>query len=170
MKLKIVSLVLAATLIISCGTTYTSTSNNAAYNVTVPESIQGHFAAQYPDATNIVWNSYDAAVVPLDWEMTGWTVLDNKDYAVSFDVGNNKYYAWYDDNGTLVGSAYAISDYSQLPYAVSTMLQYSYRDYSIDAVQRAMWGTQSAYEIKLKSGDNKTKLLVDSKGNILKTK
>jgi hypothetical protein len=158
MKLKIVSLVLAATLIISCGTTYTSTSNNAAYNVTVPESIQGHFAAQYPDATNIVWNSYDAAVVPLDWEMTG-----------CFDVGNNKYYAWYDDNGTLVGSAYAISDYSQLPYAVSTMLQNSYRDYSIDAVQRAMWGTQSAYEIKLKSGDNKTKLLVDSKGNILKT-
>jgi hypothetical protein len=50
------------------------------------------------------------------------------------------------------------------------MLQNSYRDYSIDAVQRAMWGTQSAYEIKLKSGDNKTKLLVDSKGNILKTK
>ena len=94
MKLKIVSLVVAITLLVSCGTTYTSTSNNAAYNVSVPSSIQGHFAVQYPDATNIVWNAYDAATVPIDWEMTGWTMLDASDYVVTFDVGTNKYYAW----------------------------------------------------------------------------
>jgi hypothetical protein len=170
MKLKILSLGVATTLIISCGTTYTSTSNNAAYNVSVPSPIQGHFAAQYPDATNIVWNSYDVNTVPVDWDLTGWTMLDANDYVVTFDVGTNKYYAWYDNNGTLVGSAYAIADYSQLPYAVNTMLQKQYANYSIEAAQREMWGTQTAYEIKLKSGDNKVKLLVDSQGNILKQK
>jgi len=170
MKLKFVSLVVAATLILSCGTTYTSTSNNAAYNVAVPSGIKANFAAQYPDATNIVWNSYDAGTVPVDWEMAGWTALDANDYAVTFNVGQNQYYGWYDNNGALIGTAYAITDYSQLPYAVNTMLQKDYKDYSIEAVQREMWGTQTAYEVKLKNGDNKTKLLVDSKGNILKQK
>ena len=170
MKLKIVSLVVAITLLVSCGTTYTSTSNNAAYNVSVPSSIQGHFAVQYPDATNIVWNAYDAATVPIDWEMTGWTMLDASDYVVTFDVGTNKYYAWYDNTGALVGSAYAITDYSYLPYDVNMMLQNQYKDYTVEAAQRQMSGTQTAYELKLKSGDSKVKLLVDSKGNILKQK
>ena len=170
MKLKIVSLVVAVTLLVSCGTTYTSTSNNAAYNVSVPTPIQGHFAAQYPDATNIVWNSYDATLVPIDWEFTGWNMLDANDFTVTFDVGANKYYAWYDNSGTLIGSAYTMTDYSQLPYAVTMMLQNQYKDYTIEAVQREMSGTQTAYEIKLKSADSKTKILVDSKGNILKQK
>ena len=93
-KLKLVSLVVATTLLFSCGTTYTSTSDNAAYNVNVPSSIKGNFAVQYPDATNIVWNSYDVATVPIDWEMTGWTTLDNNDYVVTFNVGSDQYYAW----------------------------------------------------------------------------
>lgn len=169
-KLKLASLAVATTLLFSCGTTYTSTSDNAAYNVNVPSNIKGNFAVQYPDATNIVWNSYDAAVVPLDWDMVGWTTLDNKDYTVTFNVGSDQYYAWYDDNGALIGTAYAITDYSKLPYAVSTMLQNKYKDYTIDAAQRASWGTQTAYEIKLKNGDTKTKLLVDSQGNIIKEK
>ena len=170
MKLKIASLVVVTTLILSCGTTYTSTSNNAAYNVSVPSTIQGHFAAQYPDATNIVWNSYDVTTVPVDWDLTGWTMLDKDDYAVTFNVGPNSYYAWYDANGSLVGSAYVINDYSQLPYAVNTMLQKQYKDYAIEGAQREMWGTQTAYEIKLKNGDSKTKLLIDSQGNIIKQK
>lgn len=170
MKLKIVSLALATTLFFSCSTSYQSTSDNAAYNVVVPSGIKSNFAVQYPDATNIVWNSYDAAVVPVDWDLTGWTVLDKDDYSVSFDMGADKYYAWYDTNGTLVASAYAITDYSKLPYAVNTMLQNSYKDYSIESVQREMWGTQMAYEVKLKKGDSKTKLLIDAQGNILKQK
>ena len=170
MKLKIVSLVVAATLIMSCGTTYTSSSDNAAYNVAVPSTIKSNFAVQYPDATNIVWNSYDMNTVPVDWEMAGWTVLDANDYVVTFNVGPNQYYGWYDNNGTLVATAYPINDYSQLPYAVNTMLQKDYKDYSIESVQREMWGTQTAYEIKLKNGDSKTKLLIDSQGNILKQK
>jgi hypothetical protein len=169
-KLKLVSLVIATTLLVSCGTTYTSTSDNAAYNVNVPSNIKGNFAVQYPDATNIVWNSYDVATVPIDWEMTGWTQLDNNDYVVTFNVGSDQYYGWYDNSGTLVGTAYAITDYSKLPYAVNTMLQNSYKDYSIEGAQRESWGTQTAYEIKLKNGDMKTKLLVDAQGNVIKEK
>ena len=168
MKLKMMSLIVMVGLLVSCGTTYNSTSNNAAYNVTVPSGIQANFAAQYPDATNIVWNSYDANNVPVDWTLTDRTALDKDDFVVTFNVGNNQYYGWYDANGRLVGSAYAITDYSMLPYSVNSMLQDKYKDYTIESAQREISGTQTAYEVKLKSGDNKVKLLVDSKGNVLK--
>ena len=170
MKLKIISLLVAATFIISCGTTYKSVSNNAAYNVAVPSTIQGHFAAQYPDATNIVWNAYDASTVPIDWDLAGWTVLEPSDFVVTFNVGADKYYAWYDTDGTLVGTAYAVTDYSKLPYAVSTTLQNTYKDYTIESVQREMKGTQTVYEIKLSSGDMKKKVLIDMSGNVIKEK
>lgn len=168
MKLKMMSLIVTVGLLVSCGTTYTSTSNNAAYNVTVPSNIQANFAAQYPDATNIVWNSYDANNVPVDWTMTDWTALDADDFVVTFNVGSNQYYGWYDANGRLVGTAYAITDYSRLPYAVNSMLQDKYKDYTIESAQSEMSGTQTAYEVKLKSGDSKVKILVDSNGNVLK--
>ena len=104
----------AGLFVASCGTTYTSTSDNAAYNVTVPAGVRTNFAVAYPDATNVVWNAYDATVVPIDWEMSGWTVLDKDDYAVTFNMGSDTYYAWYDTNGNLVGTAYAITDYTKL--------------------------------------------------------
>lgn len=172
MKLKILSLFAAAAFFFaSCGTTYQSTSDNAAYNVSVPLSIRTDFAASYPDATNVVWNSYDVTTVPIDWELTGWNTLDANDFTVSFDLGGNKYYAWYDSNGDLVGSAYVVNDYNKLPYAVTSLLQNRYNTYAIDAVQREMWGSRTAYEITLKgSNDSKIKLLVDADGNILREK
>ena len=172
MKLKFLSLVAAAALFTaSCGTTYTSTSDNAAYNVTVPADIRSSFAVAYPDATTVVWNKYDATTVPIDWEMTGWTVLDANDYAVTFNMGNDQYYAWYDSDGTLVGTAYSITDYTRLPYAVNQMLADKYKGYSIETVQRESFKNQTAYEVKLKGvDDSKIKLLVDASGNILKEK
>jgi hypothetical protein len=172
MKVLIMSLAVAAGLALtSCRTTYTSTSDNAAYNVDVPVGIRSNFAVQYPDATNVVWNMYDAAAVPIDWELTDWTPLDPQDYAVSFNMGNNKYYAWYDSNGnTLVGSAFAVSDYSRLPYAVSNLIANNYQGYTIESAQRESWKTKTGYELKLTNGTSKVKLLVDSDGNILKEK
>ena len=166
------SLVAAAGLLVaSCGTTYTSTSDNAAYNVTVPSGVRTNFAVAYPDATNVVWNAYDATVVPIDWKMSGWTVLDKDDYAVTFNMGSDTYYAWYDTNGNLVGTAYAITDYTKLPYAINSMLKERYKDYTIESVQRETFKSQTAYEVKLKQGeDMKVKLLVDANGNILKEK
>lgn len=172
MKLKILSLVAAAGLFFaSCGTTYQTTSDNAAYNVNVPTNIRGNFAASYPDATNVVWNSFDVNVVPVDWELTGWTALGADDFAVTFDMGGNRYYAWYDASGNLIGSAYAVNDHSRLPLAVSNLLKDKYSTYTIDGIQREMWGSQTAYEIKLKGNDDtKIKLLIDTNGNIIKEK
>lgn len=171
MKVKMMSLVMAAVLFFSCGTTYTSTSDNAAYNVTVPAGIRSSFAAQYPDAANVVWNNYDVTAVPVDWELVGWTPLDKDDYMVTFNVGSEKYYSWYEADGKWVGSSYVVTDRSRLPYAVKTILQDKYDAYTIESIERKTWGNQTAYELKLKNTDDSTlKLLVDTNGNILKEK
>lgn len=162
--------VAAALLVTSCQTTRTSTSTNAAYD-NLPVSVRGDFVAQYPNATNVTWSQYDAATVPIDWEMTGWQVLDANDYVVRFDMGTDTYYAYYDTDGTWVGSAYAISNHNNLPSAVYGTLNSQFKDYTIEKVQREMWGDNTAYEIKLKrTDDDKVKLLIDTNGTILKQK
>lgn len=165
------SLVAAAGIFVaSCTTSYNTTTDNAAYNVTVPAGIRSDFAIAYPDATNVVWNSYDINNVPIDWELTGWDVLDAGDYAVTFNMGDDQYYAWYDSGGDLVGTAYAVTDYSKVPYAVTNMLKDKYRDYTIDRIDTEIVGSKAAYEVKLTRGDSKMKLLVDANGTILREK
>lgn len=171
MKLKIMSLVIAAALLVtSCSTTQTSTSSNAAYNVQVPSGIQQSFAAQFPDATNVVWDKYDATTAPVDWELTDWTPLDADDYVVTFNVGSEKFYSWYDSNGASIGSSYGITDYSRLPAVVHATLQRDYAGYAIEDVDKAMWGGKTAYEIKLNKDDQKMKVLIDDNGTIIKQK
>jgi hypothetical protein len=170
MKLKIMSLVTAMALLLSCGTTtQTSTSSNPAYDV--PATIQTSFTTQYPTATNVVWTGYDVAAVPIDWALTDWAVLDDNDYVVRFDMDNENYYAWYDSDGNWIGSAYVVNDQSTLPAAVSNTLNSQFAGYTIEKVQKEMWKDRMAYEIKLKNtSDNKVKLLVDGNGTILKQK
>lgn len=172
MKKGLLSVALAGLLFASCGTTSrTTTSDNAAYYVTVPQNIRTSFSIAYPDASNVAWNRYDAVTVPIDWEMAGWTVLDPSDYVVTFDQGKSKYYAWYDSDGTLVGTATAITDNTNLPGAVNSLLQKNFSDYEIVSIEKEMKNSQTAYEIKLKkTDDDKIKLLVDSDGKILKQK
>lgn len=165
------SLVAAAGIFLaSCGTTYQSTSDNAAYNVNVPQNIRSSFIVSYPDATSVVWNAYDVTTVPIDWEMTGWNTLGSDAYTVTFNMGNDEYYAWYDANGNLIGTATVVTDYTRLPYVVSNMLHDKYAGYSIDWAGREIVGSKTNYELKLSQGDNKIKLLVDSDGNVLKEK
>lgn len=166
--------VAAAFLFAACGTpretnTISSTSNNPAYST--PSNVQSVFVAQYPNATNATWASYDVAVVPIDWTMTGWSALDATDHAVSFDMDGQRYYAWYDSDGTWVGSTYVIDDYTRLPAAVQSVITTKYSGYTIQKVHQEMWKDQMAYEIKLKkTDDDKVKLIVDNNGNILKEK
>ena len=173
MKNKFLSLIAAAALLGACGTprdttTISSTSSNPAY--TVPSNVRTIFVTQYPSATNANWAAYDVAVVPIDWDLTGWTVLDPGDYTVTFDMDGNKYYAWYDTEGNWVGSTYAVGDFSKLPAAVQSTISAKYAGYTIDKVQQEMWKDHMAYEIKLKNGDNKVKLVIDDQGNVLKEK
>ena len=169
MKLQIMSLLVATTLIVSCGPTkYGSSSSNAAYGT--PTVITTSFETQYPTASNVVWSSYDPAVVPVDFELNGWSELTSGDYMVKFDLGTEKYYAWYDAKGEWIGSAYVVSNYTTLPSAVNTMLNDKFNGYSIEMAQKELWKESMAYEIRLKNGDNRVKLLVDGNGNILKQK
>lgn len=172
MKLKILSLVAAAGLFAaSCGTTHQSTtSDNAAYNVDVPTNVRSGFAIAYPDATNVMWNHYDITTVPIDWDLAGWTVLSPADYAVTFNMGNDQYYAWYDANGNLIGTSTLVRDNNGLPYAVNNLLRDKYSGYTIDKIEKEMKNSKTAYEIKLTNGSNNVKLLVDSDGTILKEK
>ena len=171
MKLKIMSLVAAAGIFLaSCGTTYQSTSDNAAYNVNVPENIRSNFSIAYPDATSVVWNSYDVNSVPIDWELTGWNTLGSDAYAVTFNMGNDQYYGWYDANGNLIGTATVVTDFTKVPYVVTNMIHQKYAGYTMDWVGREIVGSKTNYEVKLSQVDNKIKLLVDSNGNVLKEK
>jgi hypothetical protein len=170
MKLKFFGLMASMALLLSCGTTtQTSTSTNAAYDV--PAGIQTSFTTQYPNASGVAWSRYDAAVVPIDWELTdNWTPLTSNDYAVQFMMDNNTYYAWYDANGNWIGTTYAVSN-NNLPMAVNNLLQSQFSAYRIDKVQREMWKDRTAYEIKLKGdNDQKVKLLVAEDGTIIKQK
>ena len=68
------------------------------------------------------------------------------------------------DEGNLVGTAYSITDYTRLPYAVNQMIADKYKGYTIETVQREMHKNQVAYEVKLKGvDDSKIKLLVDQR-------
>lgn len=171
MKFKILSLVATAGIFLaSCGTTYNTTSDNAAYNVNVPTGVRSSFVISYPDATNVVWNAYDINNVPVDWELTGWNTLGSDAYSVTFDMGGDKYYGWYDANGNLIGTATVVTDYTKMPYVVTNMLHDKYSGYTIDWVGREIVGSKTNYEVKLSQGDTKVKLLVDSDGNVLKEK
>jgi Putative beta-lactamase-inhibitor-like, PepSY-like len=150
-------------------TTTTTTSTHAAYNV--PASIQSNFTTQYPGATDVVWAPYDVNTVPIDWDLTDWTTLGPKDYSVAYTLNGKRYYSWYDANGDWIGSSYEMTDYNNgLPAAVNTTISNKYAGYTIDKAHQIMWKDRTAYDLKLKNGDNKMKVLIDSDGNVLKEK
>ena len=139
--------------------------------ITVPPAIQTTFTTQYPTSTNVLWSKYDTmTVVPIDWEMAGWTTMDADDYLVRFDMDNENYYAWYDSDGNWIGSAYVLKDHTQLPAAVNTVITNKYAGYSITGVNREFQKDKVAYEIEMKKDNSKVKLLVDADGNIIKEK
>jgi hypothetical protein len=151
--------------------TAVSTDATSTTTVNVPEGTRTAFTTQYPTATNVVWVNYDTqAELPIDWEMTGWTALDADDYLVRFDMDNENYYAWYDNTGTWVGSAYALKDVTQLPEAVSKVINEKYAGYTVKSVNREFQKDKMTYEIELTKTDGKAKVLVDSNGAIIKEK
>lgn len=172
MKLRNFIAVAGVASIVSCGSPYKATDTSATgTTVVVPAVAQTSFSSQYPGATNVVWTNYDSQViVPIDWEMAGWTTLDAEDYLVRFDLDNENYYAWYDSDGNWVGSAFVMKDFTQLPAPVNTVVTSKYSGYNITSVNREFQKDKVAYEIELKKEDSKVKLLVDADGNIIKEK
>ena len=151
--------------------TSVSTTGTPSTTVNVPEATRTAFTTQYPTATNVVWVNYDTqAELPIDWELTGWQTLDADDYVVRFDMDNENYYAWYDNTGTWVGSAYVMKDITQLPEAVNKVINEKYAGYTVKSVNREFQKDRMAYEVELTKPDGKAKVLVDSNGTIIKEK
>jgi len=182
MKQMILAAIIASSLMVSCSTrrptTTTTTSSNGTTATTtttehtafsVPTNIQTSFTTQYPGATDVVWGPYDEAIVPIDWDLTDWTVLTPKDYQVNYTLNGNQYYSWYDANGNWIGTSYYITNYNNgLPAAVNNTITSKFSGYTIDKASLVTWKDRSAYDIKLKNGDNKMKVLIDTNGDILK--
>lgn len=149
--------------------TAVTTSSHSAF--AVPANIQTTFTTQYPNVTDVTWAPYDVTVVPIDWDLTDWTMLTPRDYSVTYTMNGNKYYSWYDANGNWIGTSYMISDYNNgLPAAVNQAITSNFSGYTIDKANQVTWKDHTAYDLKLKNGDNKMKVLIDTNGNILKQK
>lgn len=149
----------------------TTGTTSTTVTVNVPEGTRTAFTTQYPTATNAVWINYDTqAELPIDWELTGWPALDADDYVVTFDMDNEKYYAWYDNAGTWVGSAYVMKDATQLPEAVSKVINEKYAGYAVKSVTREFQKDKMAYEVELTKTDGKAKVLIDPNGTVIKEK
>ena len=151
----------------ACSSTYRATDTG----VVISSDATRAFDLQYPNATNVVWASYDPNVIILnDWDMTGWTVLDAEDYVVQFDMDNERHYAWYDTNGEWIGSAYVVNDYTTLPDMVKDAIKAKYPGYIISGVNKEFHKDRIAYEVVLKDGDTKQVALIDLNGIVLKSK
>jgi len=157
----------------SCGPSYRATDQFTVIKDTigVPTEIKSSFSTQYPTAGDVVWSTYDASQAPLvDWDLNGWPTLGEGAYLATFNLNNDKYYAWYNSNGEWIGTAYAVTDYKSLPPAINTVINDKFAGYTISSVNREMRKDKMAYEIQLKNGDARAKVLVDDNGNIIKQK
>ena len=173
MKLKILILIAGVAVFASCGPSFrvTDQSTVSSDTIGVPPEIKSSFSTQYPTATNVVWSTYDASATPLvDWDLNGWPPAGEGAYVATFTLNNDTYYSWYAANNDWIGTAYTVNDYKSLPPAINTMLNDKFAGYTISSVNREMKKGQMAYELQLKNGDSKIKMLVDDNGNIIKQK
>ncbi|HYC41083.1 MAG TPA: PepSY-like domain-containing protein [Chitinophagaceae bacterium] len=168
MKLRMLVSVAAIAFLVSCGPSYQVTDSS----VVVPVGTRSAFADQYPTAGTVVWGHFDPAITPLvDWELTEWPELDADDYVVTFNIDGVPHYAWYDEDGSWIGTARTIGDVTTVPVSINTMVTTKFPGYTISTVKQEFWpDDRMGYELELKSGDTKVKLLVDQNGNILKQK
>jgi uncharacterized membrane protein YkoI len=169
MKLKTLIAVAALTFIFAaCGTPYQATTSGT---VVVSDQMRSSFNAQYPNATNVVWSNYDPAASNfVDWDLAGWNSLDAGDYLVRFNMDNEDYYGWYDNNGEWIGTAYVLRDYHSLPSAINTTITNRYPGYTISSVNREFQKDRMTYQVELTKDNMKVKVLIDDNGNVIKEK
>ncbi|HEX2630558.1 MAG TPA: PepSY-like domain-containing protein [Chitinophagaceae bacterium] len=137
--------------------------------VIVPEPTQSSFKTKYPTATNVTWNRYEP-VSTIDWEWSGWPVMDTADYVAQFNWDGTDYWAWYDENNNWIGTVSTMSDYAGLPAAVNDAVKKNFDGYTITSVSKENDKNRTAYEIKLSKGDDKAVALIGEDGKVWKKK
>lgn len=141
---------------------------STADTVPVPATIRASFDTKYPKATKIMWYQYTPdktmAADPTAW----WTVLDDKDYYVTFNWNDADYIAWY-DNGNWIRSSQMI-DNIDLPADVMRSINTQYPGYSITDVDLEHDNKQDLYEVKLVKGDSKWNVHYMANGTVARKK
>jgi hypothetical protein len=169
MKLRSLIPVAAIAFLVSCGPSTYQLADGT--EIVVPRHTRTAFVEQYPTAAEIAWSHYDPNMLTLiEREWPEWADLTEDDYVVTFTVDETPYYAYYDADGNWLGTVYVVTDMNTVPVAVTTVVSDKYPGYSISTVRKESWKNMTAYELELKNGDTKMKVLVDQNGNIIKTK
>lgn len=154
--------------------TTNSTTNNTtqtvpAATVVVPEPTQKSFTTKYPNATNVSWNHYEP-VSTFDWEWAGWPMMDTSDYVVRYNIDNNEYWTWYDNDNNWVATVSPVTDFAGLPAAVNKTIQKDFAGYTIVSVDKENDKNRTAYEVELAKGEEKVKALISESGTVIKKK
>lgn len=150
-------------------TTNNTTQSVPAATVVVPEPTKTAFTTKHPNATNVTWNHYEP-VSTFDWEWAGWPMMDTSDYVVKYNMDNNEYWSWYDNDNNWVATVSPVTDYAGLPAAVTKRIQTDFAGYTIVSVDKENDKNRTAYEVELANGDDKVKALIAESGTIIKQK
>jgi hypothetical protein len=137
--------------------------------VEVPVATKTHFEAKYPQASNVVWTRYETFPSNLEWDWYGWPVMDTNDYVAYWGTTENPYWVWYDQDGNWIGAVETIN-ISSVPDAVNKKLNTEFSGFTVGTVNKENDKNRVAYEISLTKGDDKVKVLIDEKGNVMKKK
>jgi uncharacterized membrane protein YkoI len=136
--------------------------------VIVPVAIRTSFDTKYPKATKVTWYQYTPdKTMPPD-PMAWYSVLDEKDYYVTFNWNDADYIAWY-DNGQWLRSSQTIDDID-LPADVMRAINTQYPGFRIADVDLEHDNKQDLYEVKLVKGDTKWNVHYTANGTVERKK
>jgi hypothetical protein len=116
----------------------------------VPTKVKEAFTQKFPDATSINWDKENDT----EWE-------------AEFKMNGTEYSANFDNTGVWVETEYKISS-ADIPSAVKTTLEKEYAGYSIEGAEISETTDGRVIELVLKSGKEKTEVIMDMEGNIVK--
>jgi uncharacterized membrane protein YkoI len=141
---------------------------STADTVPVPATIRTSFDTKYPKATKVMWYQYTPDKTMTTDPAAWWTVLDEKDYYVTFNWNDADYIAWY-DNGNWIRSSQTI-DNIDLPADVMRAVNTQYPGYRITDVDLEHDNKQDLYEVKLAKGDSKWNVHYMANGTVARKK
>jgi hypothetical protein len=116
----------------------------------VPAKVKDAFTQKFPDATSIKWDKENDT----EWE-------------AEFKMNGSEYSANFDNSGVWVETEYKISS-ADIPPAVKTTLEKEYAGSNIEVAEISETPDGKAIEFVLKSGKERTEVIMDMEGNILK--
>jgi hypothetical protein len=118
--------------------------------VTAPEEVLSAFKSEYPQAVNISWTKINKAEpAPIDWEMTGWKELTSEDILARFKVGINRYWVWYMNTGSWIGTTSEVNDHSTIPFSVHNMIKAKFPGFAIGSIYKNVDKNTVEFQVEL---------------------